>query len=294
MKTVTIDLDHNGLEGAIACYLVLGTEPALVDPGPTTCLDRLEAGLARAGVAWTDICRLFLTHVHLDHAGATGHIAARAPHVEVVVHEDGAPHMVDPERLVKSTRRTFGDAHDALWGDVLPVPESRVTVAQPGPQGVGGLRVIPTPGHTPHHLAYLDEAEGRLFAGDSLGIILDPAAPTHPATPPPGVDVEAWTATLHEIAHIGPEEAAVTHFGIHNHVSERARELDRALGGLVVDVKAAKQRGDAEAGVRYEERVRSRLSGFVDPSRVHKYFDAFKAESDWAGMQLYLDRLERV
>ena len=294
METVTLDLQHGGLTGAIATYVVLGQEPALVDPGPAPCLERLEAGLSTVGLAWTDVRRVFLTHVHLDHAGATGHIVERAPHIEVVVHRDGAPHMVDPTRLVKSTRRTFGEAHDALWGEVHPVPAHRIAVPEEGNARVkGGLRTIPTPGHAPHHLAFLDESNGTFYAGDSLGIVLDATAPTHPATPPPSLDLAAWYATLAEIVQIAPERAAVTHFGIHEEVTERALGLERALQDLARRVARTAEAEQEEAGMRYQAEVCEQLSAFLDPSRVERYFEVFKASTDWAGVAFYLARQGR-
>jgi len=294
MRIVTLDLCHGGLEGAIATYALLGEEPALVDPGPATCLERLEGGLADIGLGWSDVRRIFLTHVHLDHAGATGHIAERAPHVEVVVHEDGAPHMVDPERLVKSTRRTFGEAHDKLWGEVRPLsPENLAVVGRGSPTFVGGLRPIPTPGHAPHHLGFLDESDGSFFAGDALGIVLDPAAPTHPATPPPSLDLAAWYATLAEIVQIGPERAAVTHFGIHPNVTERALALEQVLRALERRVADTPEAEQEEAGERFQAEVCRELSLFVEPSRVEEYFEVFKASTDWAGVAFYLARQAR-
>ena len=114
-ESICIDLHHLGFEGAIGSYLVPGDEPALVDPGPSTTIERLVEGLRAQGIGFRDLRHIVLTHIHLDHAGASGHMVALFPEATVYVHEDGAPHLVDPTRLVASTRRTFGDAHDRLW-----------------------------------------------------------------------------------------------------------------------------------------------------------------------------------
>ena len=116
----------------ISPYWIDGPEPAIVDPGPSSSLDGLVGGLAELGVALTDIRHVLLTHVHLDHAGGAGHLVARAPQLQVHIHADGAAHMTDPERLVASTRRTFGEAHDRLWGDVTPIPAERIRPWEPG------------------------------------------------------------------------------------------------------------------------------------------------------------------
>ena len=135
--TTCIDLVHSGmaLERAMAAYLVDGDEPTLVDPGPTTTLDHLTEELSRLGVGAGDLRHVLLTHIHLDHAGATGHLLERYPEAVVHVHEDGAPHMLDPERLVASTRRTFKEAHDRLWGEMKPVPAARLRAWRPGGPG---------------------------------------------------------------------------------------------------------------------------------------------------------------
>lgn len=291
MDVVSIDLRHEGLSGAISAYLLVGDEPAVVDPGPSTTLPRLEEGLREAGVAPAELRHLFLTHVHLDHAGAAGHLAAAYPGLTVHVHEDGARHLADPERLVASTRRTFGEAHDRLWGEVRPVPRSRLRGWRSGDElPLDPLRALPTPGHIDHHLAYLDEEEGLLFAGDALGIILDPGAPTHPPTPPPAVDVEAWRGTLDELGTVGPERAGVAHFGIHDDVPGRILQLENALEALETRVRDALARGDEADAEQYEEEVRERLAPAVGRERVDRYFETFAAATDWAGMKHYLER----
>ncbi len=221
-----LDLEHQGLSGAIGATLILEPEPVLVDPGPATTLDRLESAAGEAGMPLSEVRHLCLTHVHLDHAGAAGHLARRFPRLQLHIHEEGAPHLVSPERLVASTRRTFGEAHDRLWGEVIPVPEHRIRVWRPRERGpLPWLRALPTPGHIGHHLAYLDEVDGVLVAGDALGIILSPESPTHPPTPPPAVDLAAWEDTLDSLERVSPERAVVSHFGMHADVASRVEGL---------------------------------------------------------------------
>jgi len=286
-----IDLLHLGLEGAIAAYVLLGDEPAVIDPGPTTTFSRLEEELARLGIGSGDLRHVLLTHVHLDHAGSTGHVVEAFPGARVHVHEDGAPHMVDPERLVASTRRTFGDAHDRLWGEVRPVPADRVRPWDAGAtRPLAGIEPVLTPGHIAHHLAYLDEREGTLFSGDSMGIVLADEAPTHPPTPPPAVDLRAWERTLDQIASIGPERFGATHFGIHGDVPGRVRQLRQRLSTLEKRVRAAMASGDETDAARYEEEVRDELSRYLGRAAVEGYFGMFAAATDWAGVRFYLDR----
>ena len=286
-----IDLEHQGLSGAISAYLLEAPEPGLVDPGPSTCLDTLKSSLNDRGLSLTDLRYIFLTHVHLDHAGATGHLVAFNPDVQVHLHRDAAPHMADPAQLVASTRRTFGEEHDRLWGDVVPVPPFNIRPWEPGSSApVPRIRPIATPGHIAHHVAYLDERSGVLLAGDSMGVVLDPAGPTHPPTPPPGVDVGAWQDTVDQLDAYDPDEFGAAHFGIHADFQARRKELSIALELLERRVRAALPSEDEENAALYEEEVRVLHSAAAGREKVDRYFDTFKAATDWAGMRLYVKR----
>lgn len=287
----TLDLDHLGLPGAIACYVLAAPEPTLVDPGPTTVLEALLEGLAGLGIGADDLRHVMLTHVHLDHAGSVGHLVEAFPRATVYVHRDGAPHLVDPTRLVASTRRTFGKAHDRLWGETRPVPADRIRVwrdGEPGPWK--GLHAVPTPGHISHHLAYLDERDGTLLSGDAMGIVLGEGAPTHPPTPPPAVDLRAWDRTLDAILDIGPERFGATHFGLHGDVPGRVTQLRERLAALEARVRAAMARGDDADAARYDAEVRDELAPHLGREEVDRYFDMFTAATDWAGVKFYLER----
>jgi glyoxylase-like metal-dependent hydrolase (beta-lactamase superfamily II) len=285
-----LDLLHLGLEGAIACYVIDTAEPTIVDPGPTTTLDRLLAGLQGQGIGPDDLRHVLLTHIHLDHAGATGDLVRLFPNARVHVHEDGASHLVDPERLVASTRRTFGDRHDELWGDVKPVPTDRIEAWRPGEPGPWrGLRPVPTPGHISHHLAYLDERDGTLYAGDVMGIV-HAGGPTHPPTPPPAVDLLAWARTLTEIRAIGPERFGATHFGLHGDVPGRAAQLQERLDALEARVRRALDEGDDTDAEAFDREVRAELAPYMGEERVNLYFDMFSAAIDWRGVAFYVER----
>ncbi len=293
MEIHPIDVEHDGLPGAITSYLILGDEPALVDPGPTASLGGLKKGMAAHGVHVRDLKRIFLTHVHLDHAGGTGHLVVDNDELEVVVHEEGAPHMADSDKLVASTRRTFGDAHDRLWGHMREVPVDNLR-AWKGKPSVGGLRVLHTPGHISHHLAFLDEQNGTLFSGDSLGIVLAKGAPGHPPTPPPSLDVPAWEDTLELLASVGAERAAVAHAGIHEDPTGRAVQLLARLREVTRRAKNAIEEGTVdEERERYALEVRDQVATYRDRAEVNRYFDSFSARTDWDGLIFYLERRAR-
>ena len=144
---------------------------------------------------------LLLTHIHLDHAGASGALVERWPDLEVYVHERGARHMLDPSRLIESARRLYGDDMDRLWGEMVPVPERNLRVLSGGERLFdGAFEVAYTPGHASHHVSYLHD--GTAFVGDVGGVRITPASLTIPPTPPPDIDVEAWHESIERIARV--------------------------------------------------------------------------------------------
>lgn len=289
---LTFDLEFDGISGAISPHLFLHAEPTLVDPGPTPTVDRLIAVIEQAGLPATELRHILLTHVHLDHAGGTGELMRRYPALQVHVHEDAGQYLVDPEGLVASTRRTFGDAHDRLWGEVTPIQASRIRGWRPGDTSrVPGMRPVPTPGHIDHHLAWLREDDGVMAAGDALGIILHPEGPVHPATPAPAIDLGAWHRTLDEIRAIGPEWAAIAHFGLHTGPGHKADALAAALHQLELRVRVALKTGRADSEVeRYEADVRASFAEVLPREQVDRYFDVFSGANDWAGARRAVEK----
>ena len=201
-----IDLLHLGNERVIGVYVVETPEgPALFDCGPASTFERL-----REAVDLGEIKHLLLSHIHLDHAGATGHVVREYPHIRVHVSEVGAPHVVDPSRLIASARRLYGDDLDTLYREPLPVPQESVEVIW---DSAAGVKSFATPGHAAHHACYLMD-DGTLLAGDAAGVRILPADHVVPAAPPPEIDVEAWNETFDEILRRQPERLALTHFGV--------------------------------------------------------------------------------
>jgi len=227
-----IDVRHLGVEHVIGSWLVDGV---LIDPGPGSTLDTLleELGDERPHT-------VAVTHIHLDHAGATGALVQRWPDLQVWVHERGAPHLADPEKLMRSASRLYGDDMDRLWGEMVPVPRDRLRVLGDSDSLAHGFRSAYTPGHASHHVSYLHEPSGMAFTGDAGGVRVGDGPPMAP-TPPPDVDVEAWRRTLDLIEGWDPGAIAPTHFGRHESVRDhldgvrayldewapRARELDQ-------------------------------------------------------------------
>ncbi|MDQ3238288.1 MAG: MBL fold metallo-hydrolase [Actinomycetota bacterium] len=254
MKIETIDLNFLGSEHIIASFLLMdegGGSAAIVETGPTTCLKRLTAGLDEHGVSPEDVHGVFLTHIHLDHAGASGHLAELLPNATFHVHEIGFPHLVDPSKLMKSATRIYGDRMDELWGEARPVPEDRIVVLRDGEEAeaAGGvLRAYDTPGHAYHHLAYLEPVSGAMFAGDVAGIRLPGQSYVRPPTPPPEVDVDAWLRSIEAVRQVGPESIWPTHFGCYDDVERHLSELEQRLQDWLLFVE-----GHMDEGADQEE-----------------------------------------
>jgi glyoxylase-like metal-dependent hydrolase (beta-lactamase superfamily II) len=212
-----LDLDFRDTEGLVAAYLLPGEDGwTLVETGPTTCRAALLDGLRAAGVAAEEVRHVFVTHVHLDHAGGVGALADALPNARFYAHELGAPHLVDPSRLAASARRAWGEAADALWGPIVPAPANRLERLRGGerfPLTGGELEVIATPGHAKHHLAFFDTRLRGLFTGDGAGVRLERSGHLRPAVPPPDLDLELLFASLDTMRARDPRLVLFSHFG---------------------------------------------------------------------------------
>lgn len=212
-----IDLGFQGLPEVIAAYLVEDAgERALIEIGPTSSLSHLLAGLQEMGVPPESIDRVLLTHIHLDHAGASGTFLRLFPRAYLYVHEVGAPHMVDPDRLIASATRIYGDRMDVLWGAFEPVPPERMTVLGDNDLvsvGRRQMQALYTPGHASHHVAFHDLTGGGVFAGDVAAVRLPGFNFVRPPTPPPDLDLDLWDASIARLEALAPPALYLTHFG---------------------------------------------------------------------------------
>jgi glyoxylase-like metal-dependent hydrolase (beta-lactamase superfamily II) len=248
---------HLGRERVIACWQV---DDVLVDPGPASTIETLLAGIGNRPPR-----ALLLTHIHLDHAGASGSLVERFPGLEVYVHERGAPHLVDPARLLESARRLYGEDMDRLWGEVLPVPEANLRVLTGGERILDGTyEVAYTPGHASHHVCYRHGETA--FVGDVGGVRITPGGLVVPPTPPPDVDLEAWHESIELLKAWAPERLAFTHFGetceVANQLAEvgqrldewaeraREQELDAFVASAIAEIEAASEPGTLPAYVQ--------------------------------------------
>jgi glyoxylase-like metal-dependent hydrolase (beta-lactamase superfamily II) len=254
-----IDLYFAGANHQIGAYLLDSPAgPVLFDCGPASTLPALRAGLRERGVELGEIRHLLLSHIHLDHAGAAGAIVRENPDLTVWVSEIGAPHLVDPSRLERSARRIYGEAFDALWGELAPVPEGNVRIAD---GNVLGWEAFPTPGHASHHVCYF--RDGTLLAGDACGVRVQPSVHILPVAPPPDIDLEAWHETIAQVERRAPDRLALIHFGVETGVSDHLQrlgdELDlwatRVRDGMSSDEFVALGRAEAGADLALYDRM---------------------------------------
>src|SRR5438105_1814565 len=207
-----------------SAYLIHADEPALVETGPTTSVEAVETGLASLGLGGADLAHIVVTHIHLDHAGGVGRLAAGFPSAAVWVHERGAPHLADPTRLVSSAARVYGkERMNSLFGPVDPVPRERVHSITDGDRvefGDRHLDVLYTPGHASHHVSLVESETGALFTGDALGVHLPDVRVLQPATPPPDIDVELGVESIRRIRDRAKTVLLFSHFGPVSEVDE--------------------------------------------------------------------------
>lgn len=282
-----------GRSHLIGTYVLLGNEPALVDPGPASTLANLEAGLAAHGLAFDDVHALLLTHIHLDHAGATGTLVARYPHLRVYVHQIGAPHMIAPERLIHSAARLYGDEMDRLWGEICPVPEDNIIALNGSEETIrlGGrvLRVYYTPGHASHHVTYFDEAGGAAFVGDVTGVRLPGTPHARPATPPPDIDLEAWRESLDALRAVDPRLLLFTHFGSVHEPAEHIEDFRARLLRWAETVREGLASGEDEPAqiARLQALAEEELGETVPAEMQESYQLTTPIEQSWQGLARY-------
>jgi glyoxylase-like metal-dependent hydrolase (beta-lactamase superfamily II) len=271
-----IDVRHLGNHKVICCWDVDGV---LVDPGPESTVETLLEGLGGERPR-----AVLLTHIHFDHAGASGALVRRWPDLPVFVHQRGAPHMAAPERLVASAARLYGgeDGLARLWGDVVPVPEENLRVLRGGETVLGDFRVDYTPGHASHHVSFLHEPTGTAFVGDVAGVRIPPARYVMAPTPPPDIDVEAWDRSLDLVEGWSPQSLALTHFGRVDDVGPHLAAMRERLHEIV---GLASQHGQEafEAGIT--ARI-ERNGGDVAAA----YLQAAPPDHLYLGARRYLDK----
>ncbi len=291
--TWLVDVHFRGHSRLIACA-VLKTEKglALIDPGPSSTLHTLENALKPFG-GFPAVRDVILTHIHLDHAGCVGRIAAIQPEAKFYVHPIGVRHLVDPERLIHSARRIYKDRMDSLWGEILPVPKCQVLAVEDGEVlDLGGrqLRSRYTPGHASHHIAWLEDQTGIAFAGDSAGMRIEGADHVIPVAPPPDINLVQWETSLQRLEEEKPQRLFLTHFGmIHDakeHISEMRRRL-REWGRSVQRSLEDESKTDAQRAKDFHRQEMDHMCSSVDLSFQEPYNYMGQPDESWYGLARY-------
>lgn len=295
-----VDLNFLGHPEIIATAVLHGTSGvALVDPGPSTSLEALRGALRTGGIAIGDVRQLLITHIHLDHAGAAGSLVRENPHIQVVVHERGAPHLVDPSRLLASATRLYGAADmERLWGDFLPVPAGNIRALAGGERLEAAGRelvVVYTPGHASHHVSYFDPASRIAFVGDTAGIRRGTGAYVMPPTPPPDIDLDVWHRSEDAILAWDPDTLFLTHFGpwhqprphfqeLMQHMAEWSRIVRRLLADPLMT--------DEQRQAAFVDEAMLELRRTVGELDAGSYSRAGRLDYSWQGLSRYWRKVE--
>lgn len=273
-----IDVEHLGRPHVIGCWQV---GEALVDPGPESSLETLLEALGEERPR-----AILLTHIHLDHAAATGALVRRRPELEVYVHERGAPHLIDPAKLLASAERLYGAENmQRLWGEIVPVPEANVKPLAGGESALG-MRVAYTPGHASHHVCYLHEQSGTAFVGDVAAVSIPGVDLIVPPTPPPDIDVEAWVESIGIVEGWKPERLALTHFGA---IDDPLPHLAQVKERLREEAQAARDLPEDAYEARHRDRV---IASSTSDDAAAEMIQCVPPQYQWRGLNRYWSKRE--
>jgi len=289
-----VDLNFLGVPEIIATAVLHGASGvALIDPGPSTTIDNLKVSLKRRNISIADVRQILLTHIHLDHAGVTGTLLRENPAIEVFVHERGAPHLIDPSKLLASAGRLYGADMDRLWGDFLPVPAARVRVLKGDERITAGgreLEVAYTPGHASHHVTYFDPAVRMAFVGDTAGIRRQGQDYVMPPTPPPDIDLDAWRVSQDRILAFDPDTLFLTHFGPFHGARLHFQEMAQHLASWSAIVRRLVDDPSLDETQKLELFMKEALLDLkrkVGATQAEQYNRAGRLDYSWQGLSRY-------
>lgn len=291
--TTLLDLHWAGHPRSIASALLRSDDcVALVDPGPSSTIPKLREQLATHGLRIRDLDALLLTHIHLDHAGASGSLVRENPHLRVYVHSKGAPHMADPSKLLASAGRLYGDTMERFYGEFLAVPQANLNILEGGETlslGSRQLLVVYTPGHASHHVTYFDASEGLAFVGDTAGIAIEGHPFILPATPPPDINLELWNTSLDAIAALDPKGLFLTHFSFSDHPARHIASFrERLLRWSDLVGKILSQgMDDAQASEAFILAIAAEARGTLSPKEAEYYLFNGALYLSWLGLARY-------
>ncbi len=296
-----IDTRMAGYDGITAGYLIKGDRPCLIETGTAPSAPVVRDALGRLGIGAGDLATVVVTHIHLDHAGGAGDIAAMFPAAQIVVHRLGARHLADPSRLMAGARLVYGNALERLFGVLAPVPADRiVALDDTGTVDLGGgrrLNSYHSPGHAKHHVGLIDSGSGDLYVGDAAGVYIPETGDLRPATPPPDFDLETALASLRRFASLQPTRLLFSHYGPVTPVIET---LDRSAEEIRVWVEETRQARAAgldldHAVAMVRDRTKDRYAALHpdgDPAIAEKFDRLSSAAGNVGGIMYWLARAE--
>ena len=294
-----IDTRMAGYEGITAGYLIRGERPCLVETGTAPSAPVVRDALAALGIGPADLATVVVTHIHLDHAGGAGDIAAMFPAARIVVHQRGARHLADPSRLMAGARLVYGRALERLFGVLAPVPAERiVALDDTGTVDLGGGRRLDSyysPGHAKHHVGLVDSDTGDLYVGDAAGVYMPDTGDVRPATPPPDFDLAAALASIRKFAALRPARLMFSHYGPVDQVSET---LDRSAEEINVWVEETRRVHAAgldldHAVAMVRDRTLNRYAAAspdADPALAERFERASSVRGNVEGIMQWLDK----
>lgn len=291
-----LDSAMGGYEGITATYLIRGARPCLIETGTARSAPTVIAGLAALGIGPEDLATIVVTHIHLDHAGGVGDLAAAYPNAQVVVHERGARHLQDPTRLVDSARRVFGVDMDRLFGELKPTAGERlVSIGDDGQVDLGGGRYLSAfhnPGHASHHLALVDSATGDLYTGDAAGVYVPQTAEVRPATPPPDFDLDLAVQSMRKMTERHPTRLLFSHYGPVTAVDQVMAESEAELHYWVETVREARLESldlDHAVALVRERDQRRHPDFYADPQLEQKFEELSSIRAQVTGINRWLE-----
>jgi glyoxylase-like metal-dependent hydrolase (beta-lactamase superfamily II) len=266
---------------------------AIVDPGPGSTLETLRQQLHANGLSVGRLDALLLTHIHLDHAGATGALVRENPRLAVYVHKLGAPHMIDPSKLLASAARLWPNDLERLFGETLPVPAQNLHILEGGetiPLGPRKIEVVYTPGHASHHVSYFDSVESVAFVGDTAGVRIEGHSYVMPATPPPDIDLRTWDSSFAAILERKPARLFLTHFGFSENPPEHIAQFrDRLHRWAEITEKIIRTaNSDSAAMESFLSTMRGEISGHLPAEEVEHYVFSAGLNLSFLGLARYL------
>jgi glyoxylase-like metal-dependent hydrolase (beta-lactamase superfamily II) len=289
-----LDMNWVGRPRSIAAALLESDgHRAIIDPGPESTLATLRERLHARGLSVAQLDAILLTHIHLDHAGASGSLVRENPRIAVYVHNLGAPHMIDPSRLLASAQRLWPDTLHQLFGETQPVPKENLHILEGGETltlGTRNLEVAYTPGHASHHVSYFDAAEGTAFIGDTTGIRIDNGPYILPATPPPDISLEIWDKSFATILARRPARLFLTHFGYADKPAEHVEEFRRRLhrwAELAAEILRSAST-EAEAKKAFVARAQAEMQEELGPEEADHHAFTAGLDLSFLGLARYL------